>query len=54
MSSFFVKSIGLNYSANKNLRFFARIDENFRFAKVDEHTNAQSGIGLKRSKRHFL
>jgi iron complex outermembrane receptor protein len=45
--SFFVKSIGLNYSANKNLRFFARADENFRFAKVDEHTNAQSGIGLK-------
>jgi len=45
--SFFVKSIGVNYSANKNLRFFARADENFRFAKVDEHTNVQSGIGLK-------
>jgi len=44
---FFVKSIGINYSANKNLRLFARADENFRFAKVDEHTNVQSGIGLK-------
>jgi len=45
--SFLIKSIGLNYSANDQFRFFARADENFRFAKVDEHTNVQSGIGLK-------
>ena len=45
--SFLIKSIGINYSTNDQLRFFARADENFRFAKVDEHTNVQSGIGLK-------
>ncbi len=47
MSIFLSKALGLIIQQKKNLRFFARIDENFRFAKVDEHTNAQSCIGLK-------
>ena len=44
----FVNSLGLNYAINPNTNIFIRADENFRFAKIDEHTNTVSGdIGLK-------
>ncbi|GMQ97503.1 MAG: TonB-dependent receptor [Gammaproteobacteria bacterium] len=43
----FVKSIGLNYRADKHWRLYTRLDENFRFAKVDEITGAPAGTILK-------
>jgi iron complex outermembrane receptor protein len=39
----FVKTLGLNYRPDKHWRFYARLDENFRFAKVDEFTLALPG-----------
>ncbi|MFW2372533.1 MAG: TonB-dependent receptor [Gammaproteobacteria bacterium] len=38
---------GFSYSPNKALRLFARVDENFRFAKVDELTYTSPGEELK-------
>lgn len=34
-----VGSIGLVHRPNRHLRLYARADQNYRFAKVDEHTN---------------
>jgi len=34
-----VGSLGLVYQADDALRLYARADQNYRFAKVDEHTN---------------
>jgi len=42
----FVKTLGLNYQADKQWRFYTRLDENFRFAKVDELTGAPAGTLL--------
>jgi iron complex outermembrane receptor protein len=43
-----VGSAGLSWQADTDWRLFARADENFRFAKVDEHTNPVFGqpVGL--------
>ena len=35
---------GLSYKLDNNSRLFARIDENFRFAKVDENTYTSPGV----------
>jgi iron complex outermembrane receptor protein len=35
-----IVSLGINVQAGDNLRHFIRYEENFRFAKVDEHTNS--------------
>lgn len=42
-------SIGAQWQATKNTRLYTRIDENYRFAKVDEHTNPVflQPVGLK-------
>ena len=37
--------LGLSHRPAKNLRIFARYDRNFRFAKVDEFTNAGAAPG---------
>jgi len=43
-----VGTLGLVFRPNRAWRLFVRADENFRFAKVDEHTDAGSGpTGLK-------
>ena len=42
-----VYEYGFSYSPNKNLRLFARVDENFRFAKVDELTYTSPGEELE-------
>lgn len=44
-----VGSFGLSYRLDKNTRLYARADQNYRFAKVDEHTNVVFGqpVGLK-------
>ncbi len=44
-----VGSIGLNFKQNANIRWYAKIDQNYRFAKVEEHTNTVNypGVGLK-------
>ena len=44
-----VASAGLSWQSRANWRLFARADQNFRFAKVDEHTNPVFGqpVGLK-------
>ena len=36
-----VGTFGLAYQANSNLRVLVRADQNYRFVKVDEYTNAQ-------------
>jgi len=36
-----VGTFGLSYKANQNWRLMFRADQNYRFAKVDEFTNAQ-------------
>jgi iron complex outermembrane receptor protein len=36
-----VGTFGLAYQANNNWRVLVRIDQNYRFVKVDEYTNAQ-------------
>ncbi len=43
-----VGSLGLVYRPNDAWRLFARADQNYRFAKVDEHTNVAFGqpVGL--------
>jgi iron complex outermembrane receptor protein len=43
------KSLGASYRANDSLRLFLRIDENFRYATVEEHTNPIFGnpVGLE-------
>jgi len=43
-----VGSAGISWQANSEWRLFARLDQNFRFAKVDEHTNPVFGqpVGL--------
>lgn len=43
-----IGSAGLSWQTNTDWRLFARVDENFRFAKVDEHTNPVFGqpVGL--------
>ena len=39
---------GISFQLSSNSRLFARIDENFRFAKIDENTYTSPGIvGLK-------
>jgi iron complex outermembrane receptor protein len=43
-----VGTIGLVYQPTQSWRWFARADENFRFAKADEHTFTETGTtGLK-------
>ncbi|MEW8505512.1 MAG: TonB-dependent receptor [Candidatus Thiodiazotropha sp.] len=44
-----VGALGFSLQANDALRFFLRVDENFRFATVDEHTNPVFGqpVGLE-------
>ena len=44
-----VGSVGLTYAPDTAWRLHARIDQNYRFAKVDEHTNVVFGqpVGLK-------
>ena len=42
----FVGTLGLNYRPDTAWRFYARLDENFRFAKVDELTLAPAGTVL--------
>lgn len=43
-----VGTLGVVFRPNQSWRLFARADENFRFAKVDEHTDAGgSPTGLK-------
>ncbi len=44
-----VGSIGLTYRPTSQWRAFLRADQNYRFAKVDEHTNVPFGqpVGLK-------
>ncbi|MCB1799060.1 MAG: TonB-dependent receptor [Gammaproteobacteria bacterium] len=44
-----VGSLGLVYRPEPAWRLFARADQNYRFAKVDEHTNVPFGqpVGLK-------
>ena len=42
----FVGTLGLNYRLDTAWRFYARLDENFRFAKVDELTLAPAGTIL--------
>jgi len=44
-----VGSAGVSWRPATGWRLFARADQNFRFAKVDEHTNPVSGqpVGLK-------
>jgi iron complex outermembrane receptor protein len=42
----FVGTLGLNYQPDTAWRFYARLDENFRFAKVDELTLAPAGTIL--------
>jgi iron complex outermembrane receptor protein len=44
-----VMSLGASFSASESLRLFLRIDENFRYATVDEHTNPIFGnpVGLE-------
>lgn len=44
--SVFVGTLGLNYRPDQHWRFYARLDENFRFAKVDEFTLALPGTTL--------
>jgi len=41
-----VGTIGMNYRPDTAWRFYARLDENFRFAKVDEITLAAAGSTL--------
>ena len=43
-----VGSLGLSYRPDQAWRLFLRADQNFRFAKVDEHTNVPFGqpVGL--------
>ncbi|MCU7795894.1 MAG: TonB-dependent receptor [Candidatus Thiodiazotropha sp. (ex Myrtea spinifera)] len=47
--SFNAGSLGISLRPNENLRLFVRVDENFRFATVDEHTNPVFGqpVGLE-------
>jgi iron complex outermembrane receptor protein len=42
----FVKTLGVNYRPDSAWRFYARVDENFRFAKIDEITLASAGTIL--------
>lgn len=44
-----VTSLGASFSVNDSLRLFLRIDENFRYATVEEHTNPVFGnpVGLE-------
>ncbi len=44
-----VKALGASFSASDSLRLFLRIDENFRYATVEEHTNPIFGnpVGLE-------
>lgn len=44
-----VGALGVSLQANDSLRLFVRVDENFRFATVDEHTNPVFGqpVGLE-------
>jgi iron complex outermembrane receptor protein len=43
-----IGAVGLNYLVNKNWRWYAKADQNYRFARVDEHTNPVYGqpVGL--------
>jgi iron complex outermembrane receptor protein len=47
--SLMVKSLGASFNASDSLRLFLRIDENFRYATVEEHTNPVFGnpVGLE-------
>lgn len=42
-----VAELGLAYNVEKNIKYFARLDQNFRFAKVDELTYVSPGTQLK-------
>jgi len=43
----FVKEIGVEFRPVPGWRMFARRDENFRFAKIDENTNTPAGVILR-------
>ena len=42
-----VAELGIAYSVNKNLQLFGRVDQNFRFAKIDELTYVSPGTQLE-------
>ena len=42
-----VAELGLTYNVNNNVKLFGRLDQNFRFAKVDELTYVSPGSQLK-------
>jgi iron complex outermembrane receptor protein len=42
-----VAEIGVTYNVNNNVKLFGRLDQNFRFAKVDELTYVSPGSQLK-------
>ena len=42
-----VAELGLTYKVNESVKLFARLDQNFRFAKVDELTYVSPGSQLK-------
>ena len=42
-----VAELGVTYNVDKNVKLFGRLDQNFRFAKVDELTYVSPGAQLK-------
>ena len=42
-----VAELGLTFNVNENVKLFGRLDQNFRFAKVDELTYVSPGSQLK-------
>ena len=42
-----VGELGLSWQASEALRIFTRVDQNFRFAKVDEFTYTSPGVELR-------
>ncbi len=47
-----IGSVGLEYRPDKQLRVYLKVDENYRFARVDEHTNVAylQPVGLNNQK----
>lgn len=45
-------SFGLEWSPQENVKLFLRRDENFRFAKIEEHTNQFNFVGLYQPLNH--
>jgi iron complex outermembrane receptor protein len=42
-----VAELGIAYAVNENLKLFGRVDQNFRFAKIDELTYVSPGTQLE-------